>query len=516
MKRTILLLCALTLLASGQIVVSYPRLKTRYLWTDTLRVDSAGKIYRWVATRDSTLPTIRWCIDSLGGLMTLYDATAFHWDSVGVDNAYHIGFLDATTDTDIVWAEMNRAWFRVIDTTTAHFGLQALLRVNVLGGGSARLQLESDSSFVLLSNPTDGNVTTQWVGGAGGTFACTTRIDTNRFYNNGHIQTTGNVLAGGYVQADSLVPNSPMIIAGDSTIVRGLVNSPAFHGPLVGNVTGNASGSSGSCTGNAATADTSTGGATRATLAANSSQLQTKDTTFLWPHSALADVATTSNDSSWQFASTVDSFSGGGLVKADVGRFESLVGGSPITLQSEFNVKASTIGDSVLKIVSGRTRTIVTKPFAVRETLNTDMASGNGVVLFTLPAADSLVILNCQIITGDTFVSTGAGNTVAVTWAVGTSMTTDAAPDGVTQTGLMGVAVSNTGITSDDWANTISPYSWQGSMLDAVNGMTGWESGLGSTIYFNWGTNAAVAEGRVTLKVKALILEVRSVKIGDW
>ena len=51
-----------------------------------------------------------------------------------------------------------------------------------------------------------------------------------------------------------------------------------------------------SCTGNAATADSSTGGATRATLAANSSLLQGQDTTALWNAKTLQGKDTTDLD----------------------------------------------------------------------------------------------------------------------------------------------------------------------------------------------------------------------------
>ena len=62
MKRLTLILCVLTVaVGSAQIITSYPRLKTHYLWSDTLRIDSAGVLYFWDSTEaDSHVGSMGW------------------------------------------------------------------------------------------------------------------------------------------------------------------------------------------------------------------------------------------------------------------------------------------------------------------------------------------------------------------------------------------------------------------------------------------------------------------------
>lgn len=86
--------------------------------------------------------------------------------------------------------------------------------------------------------------------------------------NNGEVLTTNGAGVASWAAAPA---------GGDSTWLYGTftdsVNSAKFIGPLTGDV----SGSSGSCTGNAATADSSKGGAARATLAANATNAYNAD-----------------------------------------------------------------------------------------------------------------------------------------------------------------------------------------------------------------------------------------------
>ena len=82
------------------------------------------------------------------------------------------------------------------------------------------------------------------------------------------------------------------------TITTGkVVTATTFNGALTGNVTGNCSGSSGSCTGNAATA-------TKADTATNANHAKSADTATNANHAKSADTATNATNANYASRST--------------------------------------------------------------------------------------------------------------------------------------------------------------------------------------------------------------------
>ena len=88
------------------------------------------------------------------------------------------------------------------------------------------------------------------------------------------------------------------------TITTGkVVTATTFNGALTGNVTGNCSGSSGSCTGNAATA-TRANSATKADTATNANHAKSADTATNANHAKSADTATNATNANYASRST--------------------------------------------------------------------------------------------------------------------------------------------------------------------------------------------------------------------
>jgi len=117
------------------------------------------------------------------------------------------------------------------------------------------------------------------------------RISFDKAVGDTHYLAIGGKAADATKADSALVSASTHALPDSNKTNPTVVSATRFRGAVIGNVTGNASGSSGSCTGQAATvatiagltADTTAGGAARATLAANATQLAGHDSTYYLP-----------------------------------------------------------------------------------------------------------------------------------------------------------------------------------------------------------------------------------------
>jgi hypothetical protein len=202
------------------------------------------------------------------------------------------------------------------------------------GDGSLLTGLITDSSWVSFSADT-GNIT-------GGLTAARFR---GAFIGNVTGNVTGNLtgtadtaLGTGRLGGVAASSYAKLLGSGSDSLGNYLVmQATRFRGALIGNVTGDV-------TGNATTADSSKGGAARATLAASASLLQGKDTTALWNAKTLQGKDTTAK---WP----------GGVVLADS------VTALPDSIAGAI-VQASRFRGHLLPVASSATTTDTLKPNA--------------------------------------------------------------------------------------------------------------------------------------------------------
>ena len=220
-------------------------------------------------------------------------------------------FDGTTAITTQIWGTTRN--FYIADSTGKHTGIP----IGVNGSGTVTLRLPPK-----IDAETTGNASTAtklatarslWGNNFDGSAAITGAITGTPSIEFKPAATTSN--NGGYLDFhynQSTADYTSRIIESASgtlsinnvTITTGkVVTATTFNGALTGNVTGNCSGSSGSCTGNAATA-TRANSATKADTATNANHAKSADTATNANHAKSADTATNATNANYASRST--------------------------------------------------------------------------------------------------------------------------------------------------------------------------------------------------------------------
>lgn len=288
-------------------------------------------------------------------------------------------------------------------------------------------------------------------------------------------------------------------------------------------------------------ADTSDTCLGNAATASDAALLQGKDTTFLWPHAALADSSAKTGaipDSIFPTAASVtrlrpgtvfsatlsgvfkgttgtDSFGAFEVMQADRGRFgnlwaDTINGSSPIKVKGGAFERPDKLTDSLARVRIGDEYTFVTRAFAVRADLVGSTETGGNVYLFSTAASDTWEFYEAQYITGDSSeVSNPLNNGMA--WSFGSD--SNATGNGTLNGAEVGVITSGTFADVIRGKNKISGYAEWGTDAPGGPGTPCLYTGV-KKFYFNWG-GTPVASGTMTVKMASLKLRMRWAGAGS-